>query len=185
MSPLLLVLALSASPISDPRGFQFTVPDGFEPFPNFQPTATKLYAFGKNLGTPDAVTLTIDLLDGPVIPGTASRSCGALLNAIDRTVGKPITQRWQSNELSGLHMVMTHTFGEVVVLCVDVPITPNGLSVMVSGKPANEPALQQSFEGILSSFEKEKPGAQLWLGAAAVLIIVIAVLWRRRRTRGN
>lgn len=185
MSPLLLVVALSALPTADPRGFQFTVPGGFEPFPDFQPTATKLYAFGKNLGTPDAVTLTLDVLDGPVVAGSASRSCGALLNAIDRTVGKPITEHWKNTELSGLRMVMTHPFGEVLVFCVDVPIAPNGISLMVSGKPANEAALKQAFEDTLSSLENKSPAKPFWWGAAVALIIVIAVVRRRRKNRGN
>ncbi len=185
MSPLLLVLALSALPTADPHGFQFTVPGGFEPFPNFQPTATKLHAFGKNLGTPDAVTLTLDVLDGPVVAGSASRSCGALLNAIDRTVGKPITEPWHGSELSGLRMVMTHPFGEVLVFCVDVPIAPNGISLMVSGKPANEVALKQAFEDTLSSLGNTSAARPFWLGAPIALIIVIAVVRRRRKTRGN
>lgn len=185
MSPLLLVLALSALPTADPHGFQFTVPDRFEPFPDFQPTATKLYAFGKNLGTPEAVTLTLDLLDGPVIAGTASRSCGALLNAIDRTMGKPITAHWQTTELSGLRMVMTHPFGEVLVVCVDVPIAHQGLSLMVSGKPGNEAAVQQAFDETLSSLQNKSPASPFWLGAPVALIIITAVVLRRRRTRGN
>ena len=185
MSPLLLVLALSALPTADPHGFQFTVPGGFEPFPNFQPTATKLYAFGKNLGTPDAVTLTLDVLDGPALAGSASQSCKALLNAIDRTVGKPITESWHGTQLSGLRMVMTHPFGEVLVFCVDVPIAPNGISLMVSGKPANEAALKQGFEDTLSSLGNTSPAKPFWLGAPVALIIVIAAARRRRKTRGN
>lgn len=180
MSPLLLVLALA-----DPHGFQFTVPEGFEPFPNFQPTATRLYAYGKNLGTPGAVTFTIDLVEGPVVAGEASRSCGALLNDINRTVGKPITQPWQGRDLSGLRMLMTHTFGEVVVLCVDVPIAPNGLSVMVSGRPDNEAALQQTFEAVLSSLENPTPGNALPFVGAGLIVVISLAAWRLRRRRGK
>jgi len=185
MSPLLCALVLHASVVMDPRGFRFAVPDGFEPFPNFQPTATKLYAFGKNLGTPEAVTLTVDLLDGPVTPGQPSRSCGLLLNSINRTVGKPLTQSWQGSELNGLRMLMTHTFGEVVVLCLDVPIAPTGLSVMVSGKPANEAALQQTFEAVLSSLENSRPRSSLPFAVAAVITVILLGLGLRRSRRGK
>ncbi len=100
---LLLALLLTASPgtqvVVDPGGFQFAVPAGFDTFPGFQPTEKKLYAFGKNLGTPNAITVTIDLVDGPVTGGTVSASCGALMNSIDRTIGKPTQERWRDVEL--------------------------------------------------------------------------------------
>lgn len=185
MSALLCALVLHASVVVDPRGFRFAVPDGFEPFPNFQATATRLYAYGKHLGTPDAITLTVDLLDGPVTPGQASRSCGLLLNSIDRTVGKPITQTWQGSELSGLRMLMTHPFGEVVVLCLDVPISPSGLSVRVSGKPANEAALQQAFDAVLSSLENSRSRSPLPFVGAAVITVILLGLGLRRRGRGK
>ena len=184
MSALFLSLVLQAATVADPRGFQFTLPEGFTPFPNFQPTGFKLHAYGKNLGTPDAITLTIDLVDGPVTAGQPSLTCGLLLNSIDRTVGKPITQRWQALELSGLRMLMTHTFGEVVVLCLDVPIAPNGLTVMVSGKPSNEAALQQTFEGVLSSLENPAAQPVSFRRRRADHLIALALL-RRRHRRGN
>ena len=36
---LMVAAATDARVVEDPRGFHFTVPAGFEPFPNFQPTA--------------------------------------------------------------------------------------------------------------------------------------------------
>ena len=126
----LVLCLLAATPsteprdVTDPRGFHFTVPAGFEPFPGFKPTATKLYAFGKNVGTPDAMVLAIDLLDVPATAGAPSRSCGELMNSMGRTVGKPITAHWQGQELSGLRLVLTQMFGEIVVYCVDLPCSP-------------------------------------------------------------
>ena len=183
MSTLLLTLMLTASGVvEDPRGFSFTLPEGFEPFPGFKPTQTKLYAYGKNLGTPGALTLTIDVLEGPTPPG-ASRSCGALLNSIDRTVGTPITLNWQGTELSGLKMVMTHVFGEVLVYCVDVPVLPNGLSVVVSGKPENAEVLAETFDGVLASLSGRvvhSPGI-IFVLLAAVLLVGLVVFFRLRR----
>lgn len=191
MSTLLLALMLTAS-VDDPRGFHFAVPGGFEPFPGFQPTATaerpgKLYAFARDLGTPDAVVIAIDVLEGPSTAGAASRSCGALMHSIDRTVGKPIAQRWQGEELSGLRMVMTHAFGEVVVYCVDVPLLPNALSVMVSGKPAHEAFLLETFHAVLGSLagpRAEEPFNTPLLVVFALVIAGFLVLgWRARAHR--
>lgn len=156
MSTLVLALFIAAAGeprvVEDPRGFRFTVPRGFEPFPGFKPTTTKLHAFGKNLGTPDALTLTIDALEGPATPG-ASRSCGALANSIERTVSSPSPESWRHEDLSGARMMMTHVFGDVLVFCVDVPVKPNGLSVMISGKPQNEAILHETFRATLASIE--------------------------------
>jgi hypothetical protein len=182
---MLLALMLAAAPvIQDPRGFHFTVPEGFEPFPGFRPTATKLYAYGKNLGTPDAITITIDGLQGPANVG--SMSCGELMHSIDRTVGTPHLEKWGSTELSGLRMLMTHVFGEVLVLCVDVPLTPNAISVRVSGKPDNEALLHQTFEAVLSSLEREGSNSnRIPIGVGAIVLIIGAtgLLSRRLRKR--
>lgn len=187
---LLLALLLTASPdarvIVDPGGFQFTVPAGFDAFPGFTPTEKKLYAFGKNLGTPDAITLTIDLVDAPVKAGNVSASCGALMNSIDRTVGKPTQEKWRGTELIGLRMLMTHVFGEVLVFCVDVPGAPKGLSLMVSGKVGNEAALREVFVAVLSSIDEPSSGG----GAArflphvviGVVLLVLGFLRLRRRS---
>ncbi len=169
--------------IEDPRGFHLTVPDGFEAFPGFKPTANKLYAFGKNLGTPEAVTLTIDVLDGPATAGAVSKSCGALMNSIDRTIGKPITEKWGTVELNGLRMVMTHVFGEVVVFCVDVPVTPNAISVMVSGKPANEAVLQETFRSVVQSTVAGGEGGFACSPGIVALVAIafFAAAWVARR----
>ncbi len=192
MRSLLLAMVLAGAGdsrvIEDPRGFHFTVPEGFEPFPQFQPTATKLYAYGKNLGSPAAVTFTIDVLDGPTTAGAVSQSCRALMNDMNRTVGTPFHETWKRAELSGVHMVMTHTFGEVVVLCVDVPVTPRALSVMVSGKPANEPALQETFRAVLSSLDVGRPlegGMAAPAGLGAVLVVAGLAAWFLRRRRAH
>ena len=177
MPTLVLALVIAGSTVEDPRGFHFTVPVGFEAFPNFQPTATKLYAFGKNLGTPDAVTITIDVLEGPTLSGASSRSCGALLNSINRTIGSPLVEKWRGAELNGLRMLMTHVFGEVLVFCVDLPVSPNALSVMVSGKPANEPLLHDTLSALLGSLtteEKPRDGGAA-LGGALLLILALAL----------
>ena len=180
---LMVTAATEAHVVGDPRGFHFTVPAGFESFPKFQPTATKLYAFGKNLGTPEAVTLTIDVLEGPTRPDGPSRSCGALLNSIDRTIGSPLVEQWRGDKLNGLRMLMTHVFGEVLVFCVDVPVSPNALSVMVSGKPGNEPLLHDVFTALLASLatgEQSHDGVALLGGA---LLLVLAALGYRMRSR--
>jgi hypothetical protein len=179
MLPTLFVsLILTAGTVEDPRGFQFDIPPGFEPFPNFKPTATKLYAYGKNLGTPDAVTFTIDALEGPVTAGQPSKSCGLLMKSIDRTVGVETSESWNGTTLSGARLTMTHVFGEVLVLCLDVPVSPNGLSFMVSGKPANEAALRETFRAVLGSLKQSgRSGFSLqWL----LLLIPVAalILWR-------
>lgn len=190
----LILSLLAATPstgrhvVEDPRGFQFTLPSGFEPFPGFKPTASKLYAFAKNGGTPDAVILAIDVLDGPTTAGGPSRSCGALMNSMDRTVGKPITEPWQGQQLSGLRLVLTQMFGEIVVDCVDVPVQPNALSLMVSGKPANEAFIQETFRSVLSSVASPSPVQHSPIpilvgvvGSALVLALGLGVrgLWKR------
>ena len=186
----LLAATPSAEPrvIEDPRGFQFSLPAGFEPFPGFKPTATKLYAFAKNGGTPDAVILAIDVLDGPTTAGAPSRSCGALMNSMGRTVGKPITERWAGLDLSGLRLVLTQMFGEVVVHCVDIPLEPNALSLMVSGKPANEAFIQETFRSVLSSVTSPSPVQHSpipilvgLVGSALVIALGLGVRARRKR----
>ena len=182
MSTLLIAMLLAAGgPVEDPRGFHFEVPAGFEAFPGFKPTGNKLYAFGKDLGTPGAITLTLDVLDGPAVAGTASRSCGALLNSIDRTVGTPVKESWQGAELSGLRMVMTHVFGEVLVLCVDLPVSPNGISVMVSGKPENEAGLREAFNAVLGSLKQTGAHGVSWLELGLVVAVAASIVaWRIR-----
>lgn len=185
----LVVTAPSAEPrqVDDPRGFHFTVPAGFEPFPGFQPTATRLYAFGKNLGTPEAVILALDVVDGPLTAGAPSRSCGALMNSIDRTVGKPITEPWQGAELSGLRMLMTQIFGEIVVYCVDVPVLPSALSLKVSGKPTNEALLHDTFQSVLASLETPRsqsfPVFPVVTGIVAGAFLALGWWTRSRRRR--
>ena len=183
---LLLALVLTAAPVvQDPRGFHFTVPEGFEAFPNFRPTSTKLYAFGKDLGTPDAIALTIDALEGPA--GVGSPSCNALMHSIERTIGTPHFEKWGGSELGGLRMLMTHIWGEVLVLCVDVPLTPNGVSVKVSGKPDKEAGLHQTFSAVVASMSTEPAGTggrlPLALGAIALSLVAAALLSRRLRNQ--
>lgn len=193
MPALVLALLFSAAPegrlITDPRGFHFTLPPGFEPFPGFQPTDTKLYAFGTHLGTPQAAILAIDLLEGPTAPGAASRSCGELLNSMDRTVGRPITEPWQGRDLSGLRMTMTQLFGEIAVYCVDVPLTPRALSLKVSGKPANEAFLHDTFRAVLGSMEPPLDEAfGVWVIGlvGSIAVALSAVVFRAlRRTPGQ
>jgi hypothetical protein len=184
----LILSLLAATPSAEPRvvgdeHVSFSVPAGFEPFPGFKPTATKLYAFGKNVGTPDAMVLAIDRLEGPTTAGAPSRSCGALMNSMDRTVGKPITEPWQGQELHGLRLVLTQMFGEVVVYCVDVPLEPNAaLSLMVSGKPSNEALIHETFQSALSSLGppvRESPVPMLvGLLGVALLVAVGFGAWR-------
>lgn len=195
---LLLVLAVpaAAEDIDDARGFQVSVPAGFVPFPGFVPTASnggpgKLYAYGKDLGSPHAVIVALDALDGPTIAGEPSRSCQKLLTEIARTVGRPITERWNGNQLSGLRMLMTHGFGEVLVFCVDVPIEPNALSVMVSGKPQNEVLLQETFRSLLGTLKARSTASRAAPSGLLVLLAVVLaslagvlIRWRRRRARG-
>lgn len=195
MSTLMLALLIAAAgdsrTVEDPRGFTFTVPRGFEPFPGFKPTPTKLYAFGRDLGTPQALTLTLDVLDGPATPG-ASRSCATLANSIERTVSAPSPESWRGEELGGARMVMTHVFGEVLVFCVDVPVLPNGLSLMISGKPGNEPILHENFRATLASIhaggERLGGGAPFVLGLVMLLATALALsrkLKRRGRVRAS
>jgi hypothetical protein len=185
MSLLLVTLILAAEPVSDPRGFTFQVPEGFSAFPGFTPAGNKLYAFGKNLGTLEAITLTLDAVEGPATPGGPSVNCGKLMQ-IDRTVGAPMTERWNGAELTGVRMVMTHGFGEVVVRCLDVPVKPSGVTLMVSGKPANEPALEDAFRKTLASISEAKaPGSSpplLWVAAPLSAIFLFVFV---RRLRGS
>jgi hypothetical protein len=184
---LLLALVLTASPVvEDPRGFHFTVPEGFEAFPGFVANEKKLYAFGKNLGTAEAITVTLDLVEGPATAGTPSASCGALMNSIDRTLGSGTQEQWRGATLVGLRMLMTHVFGEVLVLCVDVPMAPKGLSLMVSGKPGHEAALRETFNAMLSSIspvERGFPFSPVELLAAIVAVLFPA--WFVRRVRAS
>lgn len=186
MSPLLLTLMLAAAPIAASRGFSFQVPDGFGPFPGFTPKGNKLYAYGRNLGSPEAITLTLDAAEGPVTPGGPSESCRKLMQSIDRTVGSPLKEQWNGTELLGMRMVMTHVFGEVVVLCADVPVKPAGVTLMVSGKAANEPALRETFTSVLSSISTAEeprpfPVALVVAGIVSVLFLFVFV----RRVRGS
>ncbi|MDP1823371.1 MAG: hypothetical protein Q8L48_09020 [Archangium sp.] len=184
MPTLMLALLIAAAPVvEDRRGFTFTVPAGFEPFPGFKPTATKLYAFGKNLGTPGALTLTIDVLDGPATPG-ASRSCATLANSFERTVSSPSLETWLGQELSGARLVMTHVFGEVLVFCVDVPVLPNGLSVMISGKPGNEAILRETFRATLASIRTDdSPMGTFAPIGLALIVALVALSWKMSRHR--
>lgn len=176
---LLLLTVLAAAPISDPRGFIFQVPEGFSAFPGFTPNGNKLYAFGKHLGTPNAITLTLDAIDGPVTPGKSSENCGKLM-AIDRTVNSPLKERWKDTELLGVRMLMTHVFGEVVVFCLDVPA---GVTLMVSGKPENEPALRDAFSATLASITTDREASSLEVPLAlAPLALVLLYFLRRRLT---
>lgn len=183
MSPLLLALVLTAAPepISDPRGFTFQLPEGFGAFPGFKPAGNKLYAFGKNLGTPNAITLTLDAIDGPVTPGSSSENCGKLM-AIDRTVNSPLKERWKDTELLGVRMVMTHVFGEVVVLCVDVPA---GVTLMVSGKPENEPALREAFSSTLSTIARAGDSSSLEVPLVLAPLALLLLYFARRRLRAS
>lgn len=183
---LVLTAASDARVIEDPRGFRFTVPAGFDDFPGFKPTEKKLYAFGRDLGTTDAITVTIELVDGPATAGTASASCGALMSSIDRTVGTGTQESWRGENLVGLRMLMTHVFGEVLVLCVDVPMTPRGLSLMVSGKPSNEPALREVFNAVLAS--SSPPSSRMgfsWVEVLAAIVAVLFPVWFIRRVRAS
>lgn len=177
---LLLLTVLAAAPVSDPRGFTFQVPEGFSAFPGFKPSGNKLYAFAKNVGTPQAVTLTIDAVEGA--PGKVSENCGKLMQ-IDRTVNSPMSERWNGSELTGVRMVMTHMFGEVVVFCLDVPVKPNAVTLMVSGKPENEAALHQAFTSTLSSIsptaEPRSPMIPIAITASVIFLFFFV-----RRIRG-
>lgn len=192
MSTLVLALFIAAAGeprvVEDPRGFRFTVPQGFEPFPGFKPTTTKLYAFGKNLGTPGALTLTLDVLDGPATKG-ASRSCGALANSIERTVSSPSPEQWngglaprgEDGELSGARLVMTHVFGEVLVFCVDVPVLPNGLSLMISGKPENEAILHETFRATLASIHVGEDQVGSFAPIVFGMVLLLGMAWALSR----
>lgn len=189
MSTLVLALLIAAAGeprvVEDPRGFRFTVPPGFESFPGFKPTTTKLYAFGKNLGTPHALTLTLDVLDGPATKG-ASRSCSALANSIERTVSSPSPESWRHEDLSGARMVMTHVFGEVLVFCVDVPVLPNGLSLMLSGKPENEAILHETFSATLASIHAGEEPVGSFAPIMFGVVLLLGAAWglsRRMRLR--
>jgi hypothetical protein len=181
MSPLLLALVLAAAPelIADPRGFTFQVPEGFGDFPGFKPAGNKLYAFGKNLGTPNAITLALDAIEGP--PGSTSQNCGKLM-AIDRTVNSPLKERWNGTELVGVRMLMTQMFGEVVVFCLDVPV---GVTLMVSGKPENEPALREAFTSTLASISTPRESSSLEVPLALAPLVLVLLYFVRRRLRAS
>jgi hypothetical protein len=175
---LLLIAVLAAAPISDPRGFTFQLPEGFSAFPGFTPAGNKLYAFGKNLGTPNAITVTIDALDAPPTPGAASVNCSKLMS-IDRTVNSPLKEQWSGSELLGVRMAMEHMFGQVIVFCLDVPVQPNGVTLMVSGKPENEPALREAFNSTLSSISAPREASRSYLIPVALSVIFLFVFVRR------
>lgn len=178
--------------VEDGRGFGFEVPDGFEPFPGFERTPApagpgKLYAFGKALGSPSAVVVALDAVAG-VQPGTTgSPSCQQLALDIARTTAAPLVESWNGQELTGLRMVMSHAFGEVLVFCVDVPLTPDAVSVRVSGKPANEVLLRETFRSLLATVAltrapPQSPSGLKVLGAV-VLASLLGVAWRWARRR--
>jgi hypothetical protein len=173
---LLLLIVLTAAPTSDPRGFSFQVPAGFDAFPGFTPNGNKLYAFGKNLGTPNAITLTIDAIDAPQAAGSPSVNCGKLM-AIDRTVNSPHQEKWNGTELLGVRMVMEHMFGQVIVFCLDVPV---GVTLMVSGKPENETALREAFTSTVSSISGAQEALPLPLLVAAPLSVLFLFFFVRR-----
>lgn len=181
--PLLLLTVLTAAPISDARGFTFQVPEGFSEFPGFKPTGNKLYAFGKDVGTPQAIALTIDAVETPVTAGQPSAACGKLMK-IDRTVNSPMKEQWQGTELVGVRMVMTQMFGEIVIFCLDVPVKPNGVTLMVSGKPENEAALRDAFTATLASISTPREESRRFVIPLAALLSVIFLFVFVRRIRG-
>jgi hypothetical protein len=179
VTSLLLLTVLTAAPISDARGFTFQPPEGFSAFPGFTPSGNKLYAFGKNVGTPQAIALTIDAVEGPVTPGKPSENCGKLMS-IDRTVNSPLKEQWNGTELLGVRMVMTQMFGEIVVFCLDVPVKPNSVTLMVSGKTANEAALREAFSATLSSISAPEERRSFVIPLAAMLSVIFLFFFVRR-----
>ena len=181
--PLLLLTVLAGTPISDSRGFTFQLPEGFSAFPGFTPNGNKLYAFGKNLGTPDAITLAIDGLDAT--PKGPSENCSKLMS-FDRTVNSPLKEQWNGTELLGVRMVMEQMFGKIVVLCLDVPLQPKSVTLMVSGKPDNEAAVHEAFTQTLASLSgDEEPRHSPWPIVLATSLSVIFLFFFVRRIRGS
>ena len=101
------------------------------------------------------------------MPGTGSASAGV----------KPLEGQLTIDSSGG---------ATTVAFRVDVPITPKGLSVKVSGKPDREAVLHQTFSAVISSMgsaDSESSRLPVIIGAIALILVAAALVSRRLRRR--
>lgn len=162
MSSLVVaLLILSTAPdlqrIDDPaRGFSFRLPTDFVELPGFEKPAPTvrtgtLGTWVRGLEQDDFVIVSLEGLAGTIgrepVDLTGQRGAAQL------------KEQWRSFEVDGLRLIRQQEDGAMVVLAVQVPLTPNALQVMSSGRVENEPAVHEALVGVLASLE----GKSSWL----------------------
>ena len=164
MSGLALALLLSAtSPevqrIEDPvRGYAFVLPQQFVMLPGFEPPAATartgtLGTWVSGLGQEDFVIVSIEGMGAPLARERVD------LTDQGRTGGTPLREKWKGFELDGLRMIKQREDQHILILAVQVPLSPDALQVMSSGLVENEAEVRAALRGVLASLE----GKSNWL----------------------
>ena len=158
----LALLILSASPdpqrIEDPvRGYSFQLPAEFVELPGFQkpPPTLRTGTLGtwvRGLDRDDFVIVSLEGMGGAIARGPADLT--------DRRPGaSQLHEKWKGFDVDGLRLLEPQQGRAVVILAVQVPLSPDAVQVMSSGLAENEPAVREALLGVLATLE----GRSTWL----------------------
>lgn len=176
--------------------YQFSIPDGFEPFPQGKQTPGVVHSYLK--GDPTDSKLDIIVLV-EVLPGTLGRDYlkEDMLPA-DGSVSF-VYFEWRSFKLQGTRVRETFDAATTITYNVMVPLVPRAVQLKVVGEEARDAELLALVQAIVGSFNgktnwlnaEERAQRVLLGGGRLVLTIAIALLvlgliarrlWRRRST---
>ena len=187
---LLIALLLQSQASSPEFGYRFTVPEGFEPYPEGKATNADLIDCWSDrpADSTRAMVLCVMRMRG-VLPREAMKQSELPANTT------LVNYRWRSFDVQGLRTVTSQNGDSVFALVVQVPLRREAIQITYAGSADQEAVGDNLMRATLASFEgetnwltsterSERLGKAVGAWIVLAIVVVVALVIRKRRASG-